>query len=264
MTVGSVGSVGGDRRAALSAHVIDDLSERPQRCELRRLHFAKAGGALAHRREDLDPLDRVDPEIRLELHVTAEHFGRIARLFRHDREKKRFEIHRRRRGVNHGRVNDGRVDDGGVRDGGVDDGRMNHGDRRRSGDRVHDGRRMHHHRRGHRGHGVHHRLAGEHRAQPCERGLGRLQEREMAVGHRSLVRGVRIRGLALCFLVRLDPRDMDLGSRATCARIHVLRHRVLRHRAGRRDHGRAFDRRCGVHGEGRGSVHEGTRRIRRR
>ena len=44
--------------------------------------------------EDLDPLDRVDAEVGVELHVRLEHLGRVARLLRHDLQQDRLRSRR--------------------------------------------------------------------------------------------------------------------------------------------------------------------------
>jgi len=54
----------------------------------------RVGRALLDAREDLDALDRVDPEVRLEVHVELDHVERVARLLRDDLEEDALEAAR--------------------------------------------------------------------------------------------------------------------------------------------------------------------------
>ncbi len=81
-----------------------------------------SGSRSCKRREDLDPLDRVDPQVGVELHRRLEHLGRIARLLRHHLHQHRVDG----RGPRH----DGRRAGGGDRErdrGGLGDRRDDRG-----------------------------------------------------------------------------------------------------------------------------------------
>ena len=78
---GASESAGGRGVAADHRRDGADGAELGQR---RRLDLGKAGHAVAERRQDLDLLDRVDAEFGFEVHVMAEHLGRVAGLLRDD------------------------------------------------------------------------------------------------------------------------------------------------------------------------------------
>ena len=74
-------------RRGFGMTLADELDDRPQACGTSRVARAgarAAGQPVLQGREDLDPLDRVDPQIGVELHVEIEHLGRISRLLGDD------------------------------------------------------------------------------------------------------------------------------------------------------------------------------------
>ena len=96
---GSDGPRGRRRRSAVAAswrtealHVFDDRAEGAERPHVPHVHRPQLRRLIGHRRENLDPLDRVDPEVALEVHREVQHVGRIAGLLRHDREHQRLEV----------------------------------------------------------------------------------------------------------------------------------------------------------------------------
>ena len=62
---------------------LDDLAEGPERAQVLGLDHRRLGQSLLQGREDLDPLDRVDPQVGVELHARLEHLRRVSRLLRH-------------------------------------------------------------------------------------------------------------------------------------------------------------------------------------
>ena len=68
----------------LRTEEVDDLAESPQRAEVLGFDRRCLGQPVLQRREDLHPLDRVDPQVGVELHVQLEHLDRVSRLLRHD------------------------------------------------------------------------------------------------------------------------------------------------------------------------------------
>ena len=63
---------------------VGDLAQGPQRAEMFGLDRRGLWQPVLQRREDLHPLDRVDPQVVVELHVQLEHLHRVPRLLRHD------------------------------------------------------------------------------------------------------------------------------------------------------------------------------------
>ena len=60
--------------------MLHDLPQGLQLRELLRVHLRQVRVQVHHRTQDLHPLDRVDPQVRLHLHVQLEHLHRVARL----------------------------------------------------------------------------------------------------------------------------------------------------------------------------------------
>jgi hypothetical protein len=52
----------------------------------------QAGQSLFQGGEDLDALDRVDPEIALDVHVEGQHLGRVARELAHHRAQRGLDL----------------------------------------------------------------------------------------------------------------------------------------------------------------------------
>ena len=63
---------------------VGDLAQGPQRRQMFGLDRRGLWQPVLQRREDLHPLDRVDPQVVVELHVQLEHLHRVSRLLRHD------------------------------------------------------------------------------------------------------------------------------------------------------------------------------------
>jgi len=100
------------RRAGAGEDVVDvgrDLRQRLHGRELLGLQTREIGNALTGRSEDLDALDGVDAEIRLELHAKVERFTRIAGLLGDDVEEQ-IGARCRRHGARHRRGDDSRRD----------------------------------------------------------------------------------------------------------------------------------------------------------
>ena len=70
------------------AEKVGDLAEGPQRAEMFGLDRRGLRQPVLQRREDLHPLDRVDPQVVVELHVQLEHLHRVSRLLRHDLQQR--------------------------------------------------------------------------------------------------------------------------------------------------------------------------------
>ena len=127
------------------------MAQGAQSAQLFRLDLGRFGHALGEQREDLDPLDRVDPQVRLHVHVQVEHLRRVAgRLGDHGQEGRHEALGQGHGGSRHrrgGRRSGGRDRGGGHRCRGGDGGRP--GDRSgglgehglRHGRQRHDGHR---------------------------------------------------------------------------------------------------------------------------
>ncbi|PRP91930.1 hypothetical protein ENSA5_52150 [Enhygromyxa salina] len=191
---------------------------------------------LLNRRQDLDPLDRVDPELRLHVHRQLQHLLRVAGLVRDHRQHQRLEIHPRRgrgRGLGDRRRGCCRDRSGlGRRDGRGRGDRLRYGHGRRDlhGCRCRCRRVVLHGRR------RHDRLRGDlrrdarrdrqrnpsHRGEAREAGLGHAQERGVRARHRLLNHGVGLRRLTLSLLPGCEPGVAHGRSRGLdrCARAH--------------------------------------------
>ena len=64
-----------------------NLAQRAQRAQVLWSDHRRTGDALLQRREDLDPLDRVDAQVGIHAHVQFQHFDRIAGLLGHHRQQ---------------------------------------------------------------------------------------------------------------------------------------------------------------------------------
>ena len=74
-----------NRHPGSAAEELGDLSEGADGAQvLRADHRGRSGSRSCRAREDLDPLDRVDPQIGVELHGRFEDLGRVSRLLRDD------------------------------------------------------------------------------------------------------------------------------------------------------------------------------------
>src|SRR5271169_4769227 len=62
---------------------VGDLAEGPQRAQMFGLDRRGLWQPVLQRREDLHPLNRVDPQVVVELHVQLEHLHGVSRLLRH-------------------------------------------------------------------------------------------------------------------------------------------------------------------------------------
>ena len=80
--------------------VVEDLAEGAEADKPLGVDLAGLEEPLAHRGEDLHALDGVDAEVGLEVHVEVEHLGRVPRLLRDHRQRRR----RRRLDVGGGRL----------------------------------------------------------------------------------------------------------------------------------------------------------------
>ncbi len=150
---GRCGRLGTIKRDGGPFHLGDDLAEGLEGGHVAGLDRGEVGDPLLHGGEDLDALDGVDAEVRLQRHLHGEHVGRVAGLLRDDLQQRPFEVHAARRG-GRGRSHRGR----GHRGGG-------HRGRRRLDRRGGEG-----HRRG----GCRHRggCGGHHRGWRRDRGWG--------------------------------------------------------------------------------------------
>ena len=68
-----------------------DLSEGADGAEVLRADHRRLGQPLLDGRQDLDPLDRVDPQVGVELHAGLEDLGRVPRLLRDHLHQDRAE-----------------------------------------------------------------------------------------------------------------------------------------------------------------------------
>ena len=66
-----------------------------QRAEVFRLHLRRIRQAVLQRRQNLDPLDRVHAQVRVQRHPQLQHLRWIARLLRHHRQQRLFQRVRR-------------------------------------------------------------------------------------------------------------------------------------------------------------------------
>ena len=196
-------------------HVLDDLAEGLQLGHRAGVDLRKLRGLVAHRAEDLHPLDAVDAEVAFQRHLRREHLGRVAGLVSDHAEQERVEVeggrrrhrgHRGHRGHRLGRAHErvevnSRSGDGGGRSRDRS-GCQRHRDRRGCGDGCWCGDR-----RGLRD--ASWRLGGggpgHHRGELAEAALHRLEEDGVGAGHRVLEGRVGLDGLTLALLEGLDP-----------------------------------------------------------
>ena len=83
----------GPIRARGVGQEIDDLAEGAEGAEVLGLDRRSVGEPVLQCREDLHPLDRVDPQVGVELHLQLEHLHRIPGLLRHHlQEHRRDEV----------------------------------------------------------------------------------------------------------------------------------------------------------------------------
>ena len=98
---GGCGSAGGGRGRSFvtgSAHELGDLPEGAQLAQFLRLDLRGVRHPLGEERQDLDPLDRVDPQVRFHVHVEVDHVLGVPGGLRHDRDQRGHHPGRRGRG----------------------------------------------------------------------------------------------------------------------------------------------------------------------
>src|SRR4051794_24737780 len=95
-----------DRGGYAIAHIErgDDVAERSQRSESIGAERSQTWDGFLKRRQNFDPLDRVDAEIGVESHLEVEHLERVAGLVGDDLQQQIAEI-----GIDHGSKVDGRT-----------------------------------------------------------------------------------------------------------------------------------------------------------
>ena len=81
-----------DGRRRPLPEVRENVAERAQRAHRRGVDLGVPGNTLLQRREDLDPLDRVDAQVGLEPHLQRQQLRRVAGLLRDHPEQQRLEI----------------------------------------------------------------------------------------------------------------------------------------------------------------------------
>ncbi len=186
--------------------MLHDFTERLQLGQRVRIHLWHSRCGFLDSGENLHPLDRVDAQIRFEVHLGREHLRRVAGFVRDHGRHHGTQVDRRDRGNrsgDHWRCRN--WSRGGRR---CCEGRLN-GHRNRRGHRsLHRGQqRGHGALRDGRSVGRRSRLGRELRT-PAEHGhaaLHRLQERGVALRHRVEVRRVGLGGVPLSFLPKRPP-----------------------------------------------------------
>ena len=73
-------------------HVCNDLTERGERRHVGRVYVGHAGCTLLNRRQNLHPLDGVNPKVALQVHLQGQHLRRIAGLVCHDVEHQCMKV----------------------------------------------------------------------------------------------------------------------------------------------------------------------------
>ena len=80
------------RLAQRAVHVADDLTQRAQPGHDRRVELRQRRHTLAHGGQNLDALDGVDAQVRVQRHARLQHLRRIACLLRDDGQHRGVEI----------------------------------------------------------------------------------------------------------------------------------------------------------------------------
>ena len=104
----------------MAAEVVDDLAECCQARHHREIDIGQIGHQILHGAQDLDPLDRVDPQVGLEFHLHTQHLSGVPGSVGDDPQQQRHHLDRRQtnrhlnRSLDHGlrSGDDGWGDDG--------------------------------------------------------------------------------------------------------------------------------------------------------
>ena len=75
------------------AHEFNNMLQELKGPQLFRINWRRPGQSFLQYRQDLHPLDRIDPQIRIQAHVQTEHIKRIACLFRNHLQQDVMDIH---------------------------------------------------------------------------------------------------------------------------------------------------------------------------